>query len=338
MSNVAYYLPKALAKKVNVTYFPRFTPKKSYPVNLLNVYRKFVMKEYDIIHFNVPPIWTDCSYMLFKFAKRRDTRTVLNIHDITQLEHKAFQRPISSREMWQLINNLAFYNLVDRIVVNSKYMLANAVTWYGIKREKIEVIPNGIVLRRFTGHDDKLALDGDPSILYLGLISRRKGIDVLIQAVAKLRSELPNMKLHLVGDGHINDFHLLAKKKGIEKHVVFHGLAAHSMVPRYYKSADICVFPSRHEGFGITILEAMTSGTPIIASSIGSFREILSNGKNGILFKSEDADALSKAILILYQDVGLRKKISHDALRTVIEYSWENIAERYVSLYRCLCE
>jgi phosphatidylinositol alpha-mannosyltransferase len=240
--------------------------------------------------------------------------------------------------MWQLIHNLAFYNLVDRIVVNSEYMRTNAVTWYGIERDKIEVIPNGVDLRRFTGNDDKPVLDGDPTILYLGLLSSRKGIDVLIQAVAKLQSELPNMKLHLVGGGQMNDFQLLAKKKGIEKHVVFHGWAAHSMVPRYYKSADICVFPSRHEPFGITILEAMASGTPIIASNIGGFREILSNGKNGILFKSEDADALSKAILILYQDVGLRKKISHNALRTVMEYCWENIAERYVSLYRRLCE
>jgi len=239
--------------------------------------------------------------------------------------------------MWQLINNLAFYNPVDRIVVNSKYMRSNAVTWYGIKREKIEVIPNGVDLKRFSGHDDKLVLDGDPAILYLGLISRRKGIDVLIQAVAKLRSELPYMKLHLVGGGHMSDFHLLAKKKGIQERVVFHGWISNSMVPRYYKSADICVFPSRHEPFGIVSLEAMASGIPIIASNVGGFREIISNGKNGILFKSEDADALSKAILFLYQDVSLRKKISHNALKTVIEYDWDNIAERYVSVYRCLC-
>jgi glycosyltransferase involved in cell wall biosynthesis len=110
------------------------------------------------------------------------------------------------------------------------------------------------------------------------------------------------------------------------------------MIPRFYNSADFCVFPSRHESFGLGILEAMASGTPIIASNMGFFREILSNGKNGILFKSGDVDALSKAILILHQDLGLRKKISHNASRTIMEYRWENIAERYVSLYRRLCE
>jgi len=110
------------------------------------------------------------------------------------------------------------------------------------------------------------------------------------------------------------------------------------MVPLYYNSADLCVFPSRHESFGLGILEAMASGIPVIASNIETFREILFNGKNAILFKSEDAEALSKAIHTLYQDVGLRKKISHNALRTVMEYRWENIAERYISLYRRLCE
>ena len=120
--------------------------------------------------------------------------------------------------------------------------------------------------------------------------------------------------------------------------VFFHGWAPDSMVPRYYKSADICVFPSRLEGFGIVILEAMASGIPIIASNTGGIREIISNGKNGMLFKPGDADALSKAILALYQDLDLRKKISQAALKTVTEYNWENIAERYISLYKYLCE
>ena len=337
VSNVAYHLTKALAKKVNMTYFPPFMPKKTYLINFLNVYRKFLMKEFDIIHFNIVPTWINGSSMLLKFAKGRGSHTVLNIHGIIQLEHK-LEPAVGSISYIALLNILKSCKVVDRVVVNSEYMRTNVVTWYGIDRDKIVVIPNGVDLRRFNECDDKLMLEGDPTILYLGDLMRMKGVDVLIQAIAKLRSELPNMKLHLVGSGYMSDFQLLAKKKGIEKYVVFHGWATYSMVSHYYKSADICVFPSRHEGFGIVILEAMSSGIPIIASNIGSFREIVSNGKNGILFKSEDADALSKAILALYQDLDLRKKISQAALKTVTQYSWENIAERYVSLYKHLCE
>ena len=337
VSNVAYYLTKALAKKVNITYFPRFAPKKGYLINFFNVHRNFVMKEFDIIHFNVVPTWINRSSMLLKFAKGRGSHTVLNIHGIIQLEHK-LEPALGSISHIALLNTMKSSKVADRVVVNSEYMRTNVVTWYGINRDKIVVIPNGVDLRRFSGRDDKLVLDGDPTILYLGDLSRIKGVDVLIQAIAKLRSILPNMKLHLVGSGYMNDFQLLAKKKGIEGYVVFHGWAADSMVPRYYKSADICVFPSRYEPFGIVILEAMASGIPIIASNTGGIREIISNGKDGILFKPGDADALSKAILALYQDLDLRKKISQAALKTVTEYSWENIAERYVSLYRYLCQ
>jgi glycosyltransferase involved in cell wall biosynthesis len=334
--NVAHYLPKVLAKKVDLAYFPYFMP-KSYVVNLLNLYAKFVRKEFDIVHFNTVPACIDGSLMLLKFAKRRGTHTVLNIHDIVPLEHKLEpeQGPISYLG-WS--NILSSCKIVDIVVVNSEYMRNNVVTWYGISSDKIVVIPNGVDLRRFSTCDHKLRLEGDPAILYLGQLMRRKGVDVLFQAIAKLQSKLPRMKLHLVGSGYIEDFQLLAKKIGIEKNVVFHGWVASSMIPCYYKSADFCVFPSRHEGFGIVILEAMASGIPIIASDIGSFREITCNGSSALLFKPGDTAALSKAILALYQDLDLRKKISETALKTVMKYSWENIAERYVSLYRHLCQ
>ncbi len=150
-------------------------------------------------------------------------------------------------------------------------MRNNVVVWYRLNRDKVAVIPNGVDLKMFTGNNDRILLEGDPSILYVGHFARLKGVDILIQAIAKLRIELPNIKLHLVGRGDVSHFALLAKKEGIEKHVVFHGWAEHSMLPSYYKSADICVFPSRHEGFGIVILEAMASGIPVIASNIPSF-------------------------------------------------------------------
>jgi glycosyltransferase involved in cell wall biosynthesis len=335
--NVAHYLPKVLAKKVDLAYFPYFIPKKGYVVNLLNLYAKFVKKEFDIVHFNMVPACIDGSLMLLKFAKIRGTHTVLNIHDIVTLEHilEPAQGPISARAISTILSSC---KSVDIVVVNSEYMRNNVVTWYGISSDKIVVIPNGIDLRRFGACDHKLMLEGDPAILYLGNLGRRKGVDILIQSIANLRSKLPHMKLHLVGSGFMSDFKLLAKKKGIEKYVVFHGWVANSMIPYYYKSADFCVFPSRHEGFGIVILEAMASGIPIIASDIGSFREIIGNGRSALLFRQGDSTALSKAILALYQDLDLRKKISQAALRTVMKYSWENIAERYVSLYRYLCQ
>jgi phosphatidylinositol alpha-mannosyltransferase len=173
----------------------------------------------------------------------------------------------------------------------------------------------------------------------LGALSKEKGLDILIEAIAKLRLELPRMKLHLVGSTHLqpgNEFRLQAKKEGVESHVVFYDWASQSMVPRFLKSADICVFPSRREGFSLAILEAMAAGVPIIASDIGGFREVLAGGKNGMLFKAGNADALSKSILSLHKDHDLGKKLANAALEAAKAYSWENVAERYISLYHDL--
>ena len=92
-------------------------------------------------------------------------------------------------------------NLADRIVVNSEYMRNNVVVWYRVNRNKVVVIPNGVDLKMFAGSNERILLEGDPSVLYVGHFSRLKGVDILIRAIAKLTSELPNIKLHLVGTG-----------------------------------------------------------------------------------------------------------------------------------------
>lgn len=352
VSNVARYLVRALPKEVNVTYFPRFAPKRAYLADLLRVYKGFLTNEFDVIHFNVAPTWINGAYMLLKLARLRGTPTILNLHGIMPIERE-FQRHERSRLrslrhalgsglvlgeyfLWSILDCCKD---ADRIVVNSENMRANAVDWYGIETDKIVVIPNGVDSDRFGKCDSRFLLDGDPAILYLGLLSRMKGIPILIEAVDRLRSALPNVRLHLVGDGYptyMRHLRSLLKSRGIVEYVIFHGLARGSSVPRYFKSADICVFPSKYEGFGITVLEAMASGIPVIASDIGSFREIVSDGKDGVLFKSGDAGALSRAILTLYKDSSLRKKLSQTALETVKKYSWEAVAAEYVSLYRTL--
>ena len=341
VANVAYHLTRALADKVRITCYPKFIPRRRYAVELLNVYSSLAMKDFDIVHFNVTPIWINGSYMLLGLAKTTGATTILNIHGIIQVENiieNPTNRRVRSTSYKGLSNALRSCKLVDKIVTYSEFMRNNIASWYGVNRDKIAVIPNGVDLKKFCEYTSERFLEGDPAILYLGALLNFKSPDLLIHAIAKLRSELPNMKLHLVGPGDKTPLELLAKKKDVEKHVVFHRYVGSGTVPRYYKSADFCVFPSRRDSFGITLLEAMASGTPVIASNRGGTPEIISSGENGVLFAPEDADALPKAILALSQDSDLRKRISHNALKTVTKYSWENIADKYVSLYKCLRE
>ena len=337
VGKVAYYLPEALTKKIGVTHFGGIKLTKSFPEIYFKIFNQFTKKEYNIIHFNAGPSWKNGGSVLLRFARLRKIGTVLNIHGIPQLERIAEQSS-QSYSFIDWMSVLGYSKLADRVVVNSEYMRNNVVKWYRVNCDKVVVIPNGVDLKIFAKNSDTLFLDGDPSLLFVGHFGRLKGVDILIRSLARLKSELPKIKLHLIGRGNIPYFAALAKQEEIEDHVFFHGWANQSMVARYYRSADICVFPSRHEGFGIVILEAMASGVPIIASNIPSFSEIISDGIDGKLFKSEDPEALSKEVITLCRDPHLKKELSHNALKKAMRYSWDNIADKYIALYESLCD
>lgn len=350
-SSVAYYLSRSLEKSANVTYYPRFASylKRIYSTDSLGVFSGFFKREFDVVHFNLPPTLANGSAVLMHLAKRIGTATLMNVHGIVQLERIArasarlerMPQPHSWIRTYKgLSNSLISCRAVDAVVVNTEYMRGNVAVWYGIDTQKIVVIPNGVDIGRFSSSNHGSFLDGDPRILYVGALTWTKGIDVLFRAVARLKSELPSMRLHLVGTlvRIPREFRLLARKEGIDQIIVFHDWVPHSVLPRYYGSADVCVFPSRLESFGLVILEAMASRVPIVASDIPSFREILSNGKSGLLFECGNDKALSTAILKLVNDSVLGSRLSHIAFESVKTYSWENIAKKYLALYHRLCE
>jgi glycosyltransferase involved in cell wall biosynthesis len=337
VGKVAYYLSNALRKKIGVTCFGGVKSDDNFAKIYFDVFNKFIKKEFDIMHFNSYPTYSNGAALLLRFAKLRKTCTVLNIHGIPELEGRAEQW-LETAPFLNLMTRLSYYKMADRIIVNSQFMRDFAILFYGLDPDKVKVIPNGVDLEVFTNSNKRISLEGHPAVLFIGHFARLKGIDILIRAIAKLKPELPNIKLHLVGRGNDKYFASLAKKEGVEEQVIFHSWVTQSKAASYYKSADICVFPSRHEGFGIVILEAMASGTPVIASDIPSFREILSDGVDGRLFEKEDAEALAEAIIALYNNPKLRTQLSHHATQKVTQYSWDKIADKYISLYNSLIE
>ncbi|MFB3888914.1 MAG: glycosyltransferase family 4 protein [Candidatus Bathyarchaeia archaeon] len=338
--NVAYYLPRILAKQVNLTYFPYFALKKDYASKIFRIYANFFNKRFDIVHFNLIPNWNNGSQILLRLAKRRQCATVLNIHGIITLERQLDPAQIPESVTQKTLETvIRACKTADVIVVNSKYMRNSLVSLYGVNQGKIEVIPNGVNLNMFSSCNSTVLLDGDPSLLFVGSLSNTKGLDILFEALTLLKSRMPKLKLHLIGmtyEGKLKTFQELVEEKGIADMVVFHGWMSHSRVTPYFKSADICIFPSRHEGFGIALLEAMAAGTPVVASNIAIFRDILQDGRNGTLFESENPVSLSDSICELYQSPEMGRRKAEAAQEAVKVYSWERVAENYISLYRRL--
>jgi glycosyltransferase involved in cell wall biosynthesis len=340
VSMVACNLTRAMADKVTVTYFPSYVvSSQNYALNLFKVYSRFASRDFKIVHFNFNPVLKNGSYVLLRLARKMGAATLLNIHGIIQVEYLLDlprTRHFRSAMEKTLIDTLRACKYVDQVVTYSEFMRNQIVKWYGVKREKIAVIPNGVNLKKFSNNIGKIFLEGDPAVLYVGYLSKFKSVDLLICALPKIRLQLPNLRLHIVGHGNQSYLQLLAKEKNVEEMVVFHGQASPEDTPRYYKSADFCVFPSTRDSFGLTLLEAMASGTPVIASNRGGTPEVIAQGKNGILFDPDDPNALAEAILSMGQDSNMRIRLSTIASKTVANYSWEKISESYVSLYRHL--
>jgi len=159
---------------------------------------------------------------------------------------------------------------------------------------------------------------------------------ILLEAFQKVKQEVENAHLTLVGSGyfsHITD--LLIRALNLNKNVsVMEGVKKEKLV-EIYQNSHVFVLPSVYgESFGIVLLEAMASKTPVVASDDGGINELIKNEKTGFIVKKGDAGKLSEKIAELLLDQNLSKKISSAAFREVKKYDWKNIVKKLETVYR----
>jgi len=179
-----------------------------------------------------------------------------------------------------------------------------------------------------------------PNLLYVGGIDPRKNVPFLIQAFAELRRQLggryPALRLLLAGryesDRHFPRLREEIAKLDLEAHVSLLGFIPDEQLPRYYQAADLVVFPSLYEGFGLPVLEAMASGVPVLAGSNSSIPEVV--GTEYPL--AEDANLCSWVTLMgeLIQQPALRTRCQELGLQRANLFTWRMTAERTVAAYR----
>jgi len=214
------------------------------------------------------------------------------------------------------------------IVANSSGLRELAIRFDA--RFEIPIIPNGVDLELYKTSD--YADDGIPRLLSVGRIVHQKGLDLAMRALADLRDL--EWEWRIAGDGPQLEFlKLLAHKLGIANRVHFLGWQSRMQLIERYQCSSLFLFPSRDEGMPNAVLEAMASGLPIIASRVAGSEELVLDGNTGILFLTEDAEALRIALRTLLTDVALRKKMGKASRRRVEEhYSWESTARQYALL------
>jgi glycosyltransferase involved in cell wall biosynthesis len=344
-SNVIKYLSFKLKKQVKVYGYPLFSVSSTndgpitYAGQLGRIWGAILTKKYDVAHFLVTPWFLNASSLVPTFTWANDLPTIVNVHGITQMEQIYRESPQSdiTLQVYKIISLMCCRN-ATRVVVNSKFMLQNVVEWYGVNRSKVALIPNGVDVKHFRDSIESLSLEGDPCILFVGRFSMVKGAGTLLKAIAIAKPDLPKIKVHFVGCKQpiSPDMQSLINELGVDQNIVLHSWVSQSQIPSYYKSADFCVFASFIESFAIVILEAMAAGTPIIASDIAAYRELLSQGTTGLFFRTGDPEDLCRAILELSSDSNLKLRLSKNASKVVQTYDWENIAKKYVALYQSI--
>jgi len=178
---------------------------------------------------------------------------------------------------------------------------------------------------------EKLNIKG-PVLLYIGRIAPYKGVGNIIEAYRLVKNEIPNLNLVIGG----RPDYLMEKAynnwKNENKDIYFMGYLPEEEVPFYYSMGDIFItFSSSSEGFGLTSLEAISCGTPVICSSISVYREILKN--NALFVPPKDSKKLAEKIKILLNDNELRNEIVKEAQGFIKKYSWDAVGKRLENEY-----
>ncbi|MBA7507576.1 N-acetyl-alpha-D-glucosaminyl L-malate synthase [subsurface metagenome] len=214
----------------------------------------------------------------------------------------------------------------------------------GISEDKIEIVPNGIDLSEFDNLPErgefrkKYGLnDSQKLILYLGRIHKTKGLDLLAKAFAGLSKKLDDTKLVIVGpdDGYLPSLKKLIAELEISDKVLFTGPLYESEKLRAYVDADIYVLPSSYEIFGITVLEAMACGIPVIVTDCCGIAEVI-DGRAGLVVPY-DKERLSDAVLCMLSDDKMRQQFGEKGKLLVREkFNWQKIAEQVEGIYQAI--
>jgi len=233
------------------------------------------------------------------------------------------------------------------IVVLSQFTQDKLWEVYQIDHEHVSIVPGGIDLGRFTPANDKqqirrqLSIPDDKVILFsVRNLVPRMGLEKLIKALKIVVEEAPDVHLVIGGQGPLKqDLKTLAENLGLDDCVSFAGFIPETLLPDYYRMADLFVLPTRElEGFGLVTLEAMASGVPVLGTPVGGTKEIIGKFDPSYLFGNTDSDSMA---VLITQNYRLIKEYPQkwqdisDNCREFIgsNYSWEKNIDALEELF-----
>lgn len=229
------------------------------------------------------------------------------------------------------------YSLADQIICVSTDTKKILSKYYNVKQQILRYIPNGIGQEK---NKDSAVVEKEKKtkdILYVGRIDKRKGVDFLLKAMKIVREIDSDIVLHLVGTGKDKEkFELLSKKEQLP--VIFYDHISDDELKILYKKMSVQIVPSIFEGFGISILEGMKQGIPIIATNVDGIRNIIKHNYSGMLVSYNDPYSLADTIVYLIGNSKLQEKLVSNAFKELPKYNWQKNYFQTLQIYESVLD
>ena len=282
-------------------------------------------ENFDIIHLHEPLTPVLCTNVL-RFSKTANVGTF----------HATAKRP--SYYTWSKFFYKIFLLKWFRRI-NVKIAVSRPAKEFANRhfRGDYTIIPNGVDIEHFNPDVPPIDeyCDGKLNILFVGRMEKRKGVGYLIEAYQRVKQELPNSRLIIVGPGSRlrKKYEKMVEKKGL-KDIVFIGQVNFPDLPRYYKTATVfCAPATGFESFGIVLLEAMAVGKPIVATNIEGYAGIVEHQVEGLLVPPKDDRKLAEALISLLNNKSLQEQMGARGRARAAQYSWKTIAGQVLDCY-----
>lgn len=269
---------------------------------------------------------------------------IVTIHDLWLQRHpeyskKVFGQRASSRRA------RATAHRAHAVVTVSRFSAEEITTLYGVPPDRVAVIHNGVAEDFRPVKDDEamavlrrsLAIPDSGFILFVGGADPRKNHRTFLQGVSRCVPALRGRAVVLVGDSvhPFGDYRETARALGLTSLVRCPGRMSRNELRLLYSYADLFVFPSLYEGFGMPVLEAMACGAPVITSATSALPEVA--GDAAVLVNPQDVEALGRAIVEVLEDREKREQLRALGFARAQAFTWEEAAARTQALYRRLC-
>jgi len=282
---------------------------------------------------------------LTAFVPAKDSRpfkVVVRLHMCYSLVRSLNNsRPTSLKEV---ATNFLIDRIERRAIIHADAMTSISTSTtvetlrvHGLSRDDIVTIPNPVSPAFFDVPLHTTArIRPDPTVLFVGRLEWRKGPDILVRAFPEVLKRFPKARLRLVGsdtptapgdNSMLNHLRSLVTGE-VLSHIEFLGARPAGELPQIYGEADVCIFPSRWEGFGIVCAEAMASGRPVIVPRNSGFAEHITDHGNGLLSEGAESGDLAKSIIELLSNTELRHRVGSAARHFALaNFSPKSVAE-----------